>query len=156
MMTLPRPDHASDLTPQGAADTDASVSRDAALIALAREASLLALSAGREAAGSGQGSSTRTLAMIALAAETERVARRIETAIEAMRRAGAQDGPSDAQIAAAAAALAAARAIGAHSPTPVEGTRVAAEGFAAAAAALDVLPAVEVGPIGKSAAARAN
>lgn len=155
-MTLPRPDHASDQTPQGDADTDAVVSREAALIALAREASLLALSAGREAAGSGHESSARTLAMITLAAETERVARRIEKAIDAMRRAEAAVGPSDAQIAAAAAALAAARAIGAHSPTPIEGTRVAAEGFAAAAAALHVLPAVEVGPIGKSVGARAN
>ena len=155
-MTMPLSDHAADQPATAVAEADAALTREAALVALAREAGLLALSAGREAMAPGRGATAATMAMITLAAETERVARRIEHAIDAMRRLNGTQGPSDAQIAAAAAALAAGRAIGAHSPSPADGTRVAAEGFAAAAAALDIRPRPDATPESVAGSARAN
>lgn len=137
-MTLPRPDDAFALPSRDDADDlQTPPSRDLALAALAREANMLALSAGRQAMVPPRGAGVGALAVIALAAETERVARRIQRAIEGMRAADGPGGPTDEQLAAATAALSAARAIAAHSQSAAEGTRVAAEGFAAAAASLE-------------------
>lgn len=136
-MTLPRPDDTFAPPSRDDADPQTPPSRDLALAALAREANLLALSAGRQAIVPSRGAGVAALAMIALAAETERVARRIERAIEGMRTSDSPGGPTEEQLAAATAALSAARAIAAHSQSAAEGTRVAAEGFAAAASSLE-------------------
>lgn len=127
-----------------------------ALAALARAANLLALSTGRQAINPALGAGAGALAMIALAAQTNRVARRIERAIESMRSADNPCGPSEEQLAAATAALLAARAIAAHSQSAAEGTRVAAEGFAAAAASLDAGSLRDGLPLDARPAFRAN